>query len=62
MWSQKADREPHSANLCPGSALSEKAHFPQYWPFRANSPQVPVNQKRSDLVVEMFGSASGIRT
>ena len=42
--------------------LSEKARFPQYWPFRRNSRQSSVNQKRADLEVEMFGSANNIRT
>ena len=62
MLPRTADQEPHSANPCPGNALSEKAHFPQYWPFWSNSRRTAVNQKRLEFVVEMFGSPNEIRT
>jgi hypothetical protein len=61
MLPRTADQEPHSANPCPGSALSEKAHFPQYWPFWSNSRRTAVNQKRLEFVVEMFGSPAWTR-
>jgi hypothetical protein len=51
MWPQDAGREPHSANPCPGDALSEKVRFPQYWPFPANSRRAAVNQKDARLDV-----------
>ena len=62
MWPGIWGTAPSSANPAPYSTLSERARFPQYWPFRTSSRREPVNQKGSRLDAKESGSANRIRT